>query len=107
MSDAEGLLWWKLRELNRRGYHFRRQAPIHGYSLDFAEHRAKLAIEVDDSQHGEPAQAEHDHIRDSVLANEGYLVMRFATTEVFGELERVVENILRAADARRTPTRGR
>jgi very-short-patch-repair endonuclease len=105
LTDAEGLLWWKLREQNSRGFHFRRQAPFRGYVLDFAEHGAKLAVEVDGSQHGEPAQAGHDAVRDRVLANEGYLVLRFATVEVFNELERVMETILRAADARRAPTR--
>jgi very-short-patch-repair endonuclease len=34
--DTERLLWWKLRELNARGYHFRRQIPMRGYFLDFA-----------------------------------------------------------------------
>jgi hypothetical protein len=31
--DTERLLWWKLRELNAHGYHFRRQVPLRGSTL--------------------------------------------------------------------------
>jgi very-short-patch-repair endonuclease len=46
-SDMEGLLWWKLRELNTRGFHFRRQAPMRGYFLDFVEHSGRVVVELD------------------------------------------------------------
>jgi len=104
-TDAEGLLWWKLRALDRRGYHFRRQVPFKGYYLDFAKHSASLAIELDGSQHGSSDQREHDMVRDSVITSEGYCVMRFANHEVFQDLERVIEAILHAVAERRPPTR--
>jgi very-short-patch-repair endonuclease len=63
---TEGLLWWKLRELNLHGYHFRRQVPMRGYFLDFAEHSGRIAIELDGSQHGFRENIAHDAKRDAV-----------------------------------------
>ena len=103
-TEAEGLLWWKLRELNRRGYHFRRQVSFKGYYLDFAEHSANLAIELDGSQHGSADQIEHDAIRDRAIESEGYLVLRLANHEVFQDLDRVVDVILNTISQRRPPT---
>ncbi|MBI1328604.1 MAG: DUF559 domain-containing protein [Alphaproteobacteria bacterium] len=99
--ETEGLLWWKLREANRDGYHFRRQVPLHGYFLDFAEHSAKLAIELDGRQHDEAHQRKHDAKRDEVIAKEGYHVLRFWNDEVRRNLDGVVEAILRNVDQRR------
>ena len=105
LTEPEGLLWWKLRELNRRGYHSRRQAPFRGYVLDFVEHGARVVVELDGGQHGLADRREHDAVRDDVLRSQGYHVLRFPNSEVFDDLERVVESILRVVDERRTPTR--
>jgi very-short-patch-repair endonuclease len=105
MPKVEGLLWWKLREMNRNGFHFRRQVPIHGYFADFAEHGAKLVIELDGEQHGADEHRERDILRDRVISVEGYLVMRFWNHDVLRNLDTVVEAILREAERRRPPTR--
>jgi very-short-patch-repair endonuclease len=102
-TDAEGLLWRKLRDLNGRGYHFRRQVPFRGYTLDFAEHSACIVIELDGSQHGLSEQRERDDTRDAVLSEQGYLVLRFSNVEVFRELERVTDIIFREVERRRPP----
>ncbi|HLJ52714.1 MAG TPA: DUF559 domain-containing protein [Rhizomicrobium sp.] len=102
-TDAEGLLWWKLREWNKRGFHFRRQVPFRGYILDFAEHKTHLVIELDGSQHGFSEHRARDIVRDAVLAKQGYLVLRFANGEVLKELDRVVDVIIREAERRRPP----
>jgi very-short-patch-repair endonuclease len=101
LTDAERLLWWKLRDLNNRGWHFRRQAPFRAYYLDFAEHSARVVVELDGSHHGEPKQLEHDAIRDRVLTKEGYLVLRFPNHEVFDNLDGVAECIIRTVTERR------
>jgi very-short-patch-repair endonuclease len=44
-------IWTKLRELKKLGFHFRRQAPIGRYIVDFASFGARIAIEVDGGQH--------------------------------------------------------
>ena len=101
LTDAEGLLWWRLRELNRNGWHFRRQAPFRGYYLDFAEHSASIVVELDGSQHGEDEQREHDAVRDEVVTREGHRVLRFFNHEVFENLDGVLETIIRVATPRR------
>ena len=105
MPEAERLLWWKLREANRIGFHFRRQVLIRGYFADFAEHGSKVVIELDGSQHGADNQHVYDAVRDSVIAAEGYCVLRFANDEVLRDLGGVTESILRSVEGRRPPTR--
>ena len=38
-------LWSELRKLRKHGYHFRRQAPIAGYIVDFACLSQKVIID--------------------------------------------------------------
>jgi very-short-patch-repair endonuclease len=101
--DMERLLWWKLRAFNRFGYHFRRQVPLKGYFLDFAEHKSKVAIELDGEQRGHANNSLHDTVRDSVIFNEGFAVLRFWNREVRSNLDGVVETIVRAVDGRSPP----
>ena len=53
---AEKLMWKWLRGRRFSAYKFRRQHPMGIYSLDFYCEEAKLAIELDGSQHGFPGQ---------------------------------------------------
>lgn len=105
MPEAERLLWWKLRELNRQGSHFRRQVPIKNYFADFAEHSAKLVIELDGSQHGSDVHHERDAARDRVISAEGYCVLRFWNYEVVRDLDGVIQSIVQCVEQRRPPTR--
>jgi very-short-patch-repair endonuclease len=52
MTDAERKLWWHLRRLPAERSHFRRQATIGPYFVDFACHEKRLVIEVDGGHHG-------------------------------------------------------
>ena len=52
LTPQEVKLWVRLRELKSLGYHFRRQAPIGPYVVDFVSFRYQLVIEVDGGQHG-------------------------------------------------------
>jgi very-short-patch-repair endonuclease len=47
LTPQEVKLWVRLRELKALGFHFRRQAPIGRYIVDFASFRCKLVIEAD------------------------------------------------------------
>jgi very-short-patch-repair endonuclease len=95
MTDAERILWFKLRELKHIGYHFRRQSPFQKYFLDFVEHGAKLVVELDGSQHGLPEQSQKDEVRDQLLQINGYAVLRFFNHELRENLYGVVETIVR------------
>ena len=94
MTDVERKVWWKLRELNARGYQFRRQVPFQSYVLDFAEHRARLVIELDGTQHAESLQRARDVRRDALISDQGYRTLRFWNTEVTENIDGVVERIV-------------
>ena len=99
MSEPEVMLWSRLKRLRDRGYHIRRQAPFRGYYLDFVCNTRRIAIEVDGSQHGEDVQADHDAVRDRVLARHGYRVLRFWAGEVRRDLDGVMDRIVLALEA--------
>jgi very-short-patch-repair endonuclease len=98
MSEPEIMLWSRLRRLRDRGFHIRRQAPFHGYYLDFVCNTRRLVIEVDGSQHGGDVQADHDAVRDRILERRGYRVLRFWTGEIRRDLGSVVDRIVQALE---------
>ncbi|MGQ0742595.1 MAG: endonuclease domain-containing protein [Alphaproteobacteria bacterium] len=102
-TEAERLLWWKLKPLNKLGYHFRRQAPFRSYTLDFVEHKSRLVIELDGGQHGAHDHHSRDRKRDTLLASQGYRTLRFWNNEVFENLDAVVETIFSVLEKRNHP----
>ncbi|WP_246737592.1 endonuclease domain-containing protein [Nordella sp. HKS 07] len=72
MTPEEVKLWVRLRTWRGKGYHFRRQAPIDGYVLDFVCKSHKPIVEVDGSQHGEDRGRARDEKRDAHFRAKGY-----------------------------------
>ena len=103
MTDAERLLWRALRDSKQPGLHFRKQVPIGPYIADFACHRAKIVIELDGSQHGEPQERRHDADRAAFLESIGYRVIRFPNGDILADFERMAEYILRESKLRVSP----
>ena len=101
MTPQEVKLWVHLRALKEQGFHFRRQVPREGFIADFACLKAKLVVEVDGAQHGQPANMQRDAERDAKLAGAGFKVLRFWNNEVNENLDGVIETIYREAEARR------
>ena len=97
MTSHEVRLWVCLRELRPQGLHFRRQVPRAGYILDFACLKARLAIEVDGSQHAREQAQERDRIRDAALAELGFTALRIWNTKIEANLDGVVETIIHYA----------
>jgi very-short-patch-repair endonuclease len=95
-GNAERKLWYKLREFNRHGFQFRQQAPIGPYIADFCDHSAKLIIEVDGAQHGEPNGLAVDKRRTRWLESQGYRVLRFWNRDVLTNVDGVEVAILLA-----------
>ena len=102
LTPQEAKLWNQLRYLRREGFHFRRQAPLGGYVLDFACFPFRLVVEVDGGQHASGLRLEADQIRDAVLRKEGFKVLRFWNIDV--DMDGVIETILPAL-RQSTPTR--
>jgi very-short-patch-repair endonuclease len=92
MTPAERLLWSRLRR-NALGQHFRRQAPVGKYILDFYCVKAKLAIEVDGDVHA--IKTDRDAEKENWLQNQKHIrVLRITNIEVFDNLEGVIQFIL-------------
>ncbi len=100
MTPQEVKLWVRLRQLKLQGFHFRRQAPLEGYILDFVCFKHRLIVEVDGGQHGFDAGLAHDARRDAHFAALGFLTLRFWNHDVDGNLDAIVETILSHAEPR-------
>lgn len=93
MTDAEKLLWSRLRNKQILGLQFYRQKPILNYIVDFYCPAANLVIECDGGQHFTDEGLEADQIRDKELAQLGLNVLRFDNGQVMGQIDDVVESI--------------
>ena len=99
LTIGETLLWKELRELRRQGDHFRRQAPIAPYIVDFACFWQRVIIEVDGVQHQEPEALAADAARDADLKWRGFTVLRFRNDEVSDAMHGVILEVLAALGA--------
>ncbi|WFU82635.1 endonuclease domain-containing protein [Bradyrhizobium sp. CIAT3101] len=92
-TPHERTLWRALKDLPLEGSHFRRQAPIGPYIVDFFCPGKRLIIELDGGHHNEDDVAKRDLERQRWLEGEGYHVIRFWNSEVMGDLTAVLERI--------------
>ena len=99
MNDAERRIWYHLRH-RAQGVRFRRQHPIGSYIADFASVEIGLVIDLDGSQHRDPA---YDERRDEYMRSRGWKVLRFWSWDVIGNLEGVLNAI---ADSVVPPVKG-
>ncbi|MGZ8159741.1 MAG: endonuclease domain-containing protein [Methylobacter sp.] len=93
MTDAEQLLWQRLRRKQINGWQFYRQKPIGQYIVDFYCAAAYLVVELDGSQHLETDHQRTDQQRDAFLQSLGLRVLRFDNRQVLLETDAVVEVI--------------
>jgi very-short-patch-repair endonuclease len=91
LTDAERLLWSKLRRKQMNGLHFRHQVSIDSYVADFACLEIKLIIEADGGQHN--INKAKDARRTRWLESRGYRVLRFWNNDVLQNLDGVLEAI--------------
>ena len=92
-TPHERVLWRALKELPTEGAHFRRQAPIGPYVVDFFCPAKQLIVELDGGHHNEDDQALLDRVRQQWLEREGYRVIRFWNAEIASDLNAVLEKI--------------
>lgn len=93
MTDAEQLLWQRLRRKQILGLQFYRQKPILNFIVDFYCPSANLVIECDGGQHYTAEGLEADRARDQALAQLGLNVLRFDNRKILTETDAVVDQI--------------
>ena len=87
------ILWSALKELPVEDTHFRWQAPIGLYVVDFFCPAKRLIIELDGGHHNDDEIAKRDRERQAWLEQEGYCVIRFWNSDVANDLNAVMERI--------------
>ncbi len=93
MTEAERLLWSKIRCRQLKGLQFYRQKIIGDYIVDFYCAKANLVIELDGGQHYNKEVQDKDRKRDKFLESLGLKVLRFSDREVFENIDAVMETI--------------
>jgi len=91
--SAEARLWQALRNRRLARWKFRRQHPIDRHIVDFVTIDGKLIVEVDGVTHAEPSELARDKARSDVLEACGFLVVRVSNTDVYDNLEGLLEMI--------------
>ncbi len=95
MTKAERMLWRALRHFPLENTHFRKQAPIGPFIVDFVCHDAKLIIELHGGAHDAPNVALRDQARNEWLRGRGYRLLVLRNEEV----ERGLQHVLATIDA--------
>ncbi|MCH7383815.1 endonuclease domain-containing protein [Acinetobacter dispersus] len=93
MTDAEQLLWQRIRRKQILGLQFYRQKPILNFIVDFYCPTVNLVIECDGGQHYTETGLEADQNRDHALSEIGLITLRFSNHQILTEIDAVVERI--------------
>jgi very-short-patch-repair endonuclease len=96
MTEAEKILWSRIRNRKVNGMYFRRQHPYGIYILDFFCFEANLVIEIDGLIH--LSRHEYDIERTNYLESCGLKIIRFTNTEIRNKIELVLRKIQKDVD---------
>lgn len=96
-TDAERLLWQRLKGKQLFGLKFRRQYGVGKYVVDFYCPAEQIVVEVDGDVHYMEAGRQKDARRDAYLRSVGLRVLRFTNLEIRTNISGVLEVILREA----------
>jgi very-short-patch-repair endonuclease len=100
MTEPEIMLWSRLKGRVEGRPIFRRQYAYETIIFDFYCPAAKLVVEIDGRTHWDDAAQAKDDARDFWLASRGIAVMRVGAGEVYRNLGRVADGVIRTAEAR-------
>jgi very-short-patch-repair endonuclease len=87
-NTLENRLWVRLKALE--GCRFRRKSPFRTFMLDFVEHDLGLVISLEE---GEPGRRSNHIIRDRLLSEQGYVILRLSAREAERDLQSAVHRI--------------
>jgi very-short-patch-repair endonuclease len=92
-TSAEARLWQALRNRKLAHWKFRRQHPVDRFVVDFITLDGKLIVEVDGVTHSPASEVKRDEVRSAVLEASGFHSVRVSNTDVYDNLEGVLELI--------------
>ena len=98
MTKEERHLWYDF--LKNYPVQFKRQYQIGCYYADFYCFQAGLVVELDGSQHYDPASMTYDAARTAYLQQQGLTVLRFTNTEIMEQFRAVCDLIDHTVQAR-------
>ena len=95
MTKEEKHLWYDYLKPYRQtfGIAFTRQKVFGNYILDFYCPKAKLAIELDGSQHYEEDALYYDKKRTAYLDKHGIVVLRYTNRDIYTRFKEVCDDI--------------
>ena len=100
-NTLESRLWLRLRALE--GVRFRRKSPFKTFTLDFVEHNAGLVISL---ENGEPGRRSNTIVRDRLLSEQGYVILRLRRHEVEHDIHGAIGRIKAVLEEIAVPSRG-
>jgi very-short-patch-repair endonuclease len=93
-TQAEKILWTRLRNRQVDDLKFRRQHPIGYFVPDFYCHEIKLIIELEGKIHDKKEQKEYDKLRKEFIDVWGYSIIEFKNEQIYNNIEKVLQTII-------------
>ena len=94
MPDAEVILWSRLKKGRQLlGCKFRRQYGVGTFVIDFFSAELRLGIELDGDSHFRVGAVDYDRKRQQFIESFGIRIVRFLNTEIYENLDGVLEVI--------------
>ena len=93
MTEAEKVLWERLRNKQLCNVKARRQYGFGPYVLDFYIPQANLAVEVDGKIHLKKEQRHKDKSKDAFLKRNEIEIIRIKNQEVFKNIDSVMSKL--------------
>ncbi len=92
-TEAEKILWHKIRKKQVNNFKFYRQKIIGNYIVDFYCPSIKLVIEIDGDLHYTDDSKRYDKIREQYLKNLGLKIYRVNNIDIYKNLEGVLDGL--------------
>jgi type I restriction enzyme M protein len=100
-TEAEKIIWERLRKRKFMSLKFRRQHVVEGFVIDFYCHELKLGIEVDGGVHLK--RKNYDQLRQEVIESEGISIIRITNKEIMEDKKTVLKKLGKAIGSSLTP----
>jgi len=97
-NTLDARLWARLRAMRGEGWHFRKGVSFKTFILDFAEHDARLVIDLLEGEPGHKKAPIHI-VRDRLLNEQGYVILRLWRAEAGRDLHSALHKIRQVLDA--------